>query len=57
MCLPCCLLVCRVASALVEAYEMVYQVLEDPTSGYMAHGGATGVKHTPMQVRTILGVL
>ena len=52
-----CWLLCRVASSLVEAYEMVYDVLEDPNSGYVAHGGAAGVKHTPMQVRTILGVL
>lgn len=51
--MPCC----RVASALVESYELVYSVLEDPTSGYAAQGGASGVKHTPGQVRTILGVL
>jgi hypothetical protein len=41
----------------VAAYEMVYSVLQDPASGYGAQGGAAGVKHTPLQVRTILGVV
>jgi conserved oligomeric Golgi complex subunit 6 len=46
-----------VASSLAEAYELVYSTLSDPGSGYPEAGGAAGVKHTPAQVRTILGVL
>lgn len=48
---------CRVAAALVAAYEAVYQLLDDPTAGYAEQGGSVVVKHTPTQVRTILGVL
>jgi hypothetical protein len=47
----------RVARSLVETYELVYAALEDPGSGYLAAGGAAGVKHSPAQVRTILGVM
>jgi hypothetical protein len=47
----------RVARSLVETYELVYSALEDPSSGYLAQGGAAGVKHSPAQVRTILGVI
>lgn len=49
--------VARVAKSLVDAYEMVYNVMDDPTSGYAEQGGSTAIKHTPAQVRTILGVL
>jgi len=47
----------RVALSLVDAYEQVYSLLDDPTAGYMEQGGTAMVKHTPAQVRTILGVL
>jgi len=46
----------RVASSLAEAYELVYATLGDPSSGYPEAGGTAGIKHTPAQVRTILGV-
>mmetsp|Transcript_20960 Transcript_20960/g.45865 ORF Transcript_20960/g.45865 Transcript_20960/m.45865 type:complete len:707 (+) Transcript_20960:171-2291(+) len=49
--------VSRVARSLVEAYEMVHSALDDPTSGYLEQGGSSAVKHSPAQVRTILGVL
>ncbi|GBF95228.1 hypothetical protein Rsub_07943 [Raphidocelis subcapitata] len=49
--------VARVASSLAEAYELVYSTLADPASGYVEAGGAAGVKHTPAQVRTVLGVV
>ncbi len=48
---------CRVAAALVDAYEQVYKLLDDPAAGYAELGGSSAVKHTPAQVRTILGVL
>jgi hypothetical protein len=51
----CC--ACRVANSLVSAYEAVYGLLDDPTAGYAEEGGSAVVKHTPAQVRTILGVL
>ena len=49
----------RVAHALAEAYEAVYQVLMDPQHGYSAAAAQASdvVKHTPLQVRTILGVV
>ena len=49
----------RVARALADAYEAVYQVLMDPQHGYEAAATQTSdaVKHTPLQVRTILGVV
>jgi hypothetical protein len=34
----------------------VYATLADPASGYAEGGGAAGIKHTPAQVRTVLGV-
>lgn len=49
--------VLRVGRSLVSTYELVYAALEDPASGYLASGGAAGVRHSPAQVRTILGVL
>lgn len=49
--------VCRVSNSLVSAYEAVYELLDDPTAGYAEQGGSAVVKHTPTQVRTILGVL
>jgi hypothetical protein len=51
------LCVCRVSNSLVSAYEAVYELLDDPTAGYAEQGGSAVVKHTPTQVRTILGVL
>lgn len=47
----------RVANSLVSAYEAVYNLLDDPTAGYAEQGGSAVVKHSPAQVRTILGVL
>jgi hypothetical protein len=49
--------VARVCRSLLECYEMVYNMIEDPRSGYLEQGGANVVKHTPAQVRTILGVV
>jgi len=47
----------RVARALADAYELAHATLDDPTAGYAEHGGAGALKHTPQQVRTILGVV
>uniref|UniRef100_A0A7S0RHC7 Conserved oligomeric Golgi complex subunit 6 n=1 Tax=Chlamydomonas leiostraca TaxID=1034604 RepID=A0A7S0RHC7_9CHLO len=47
----------RIARSLAEAYETAYGALDDPLSGYLAQGGSSAVKHTPAQVRTILGVI
>jgi conserved oligomeric Golgi complex subunit 6 len=47
----------RITRSLAEAYEAVYAALDDPLSGYLAQGGSSAVKHTPSQVRTILGVI
>ena len=49
----------RVAHALADAYEAVHQVLMDPQHGYemMSVETSDAVKHTPLQVRTILGVV
>ncbi|GAX74715.1 hypothetical protein CEUSTIGMA_g2163.t1 [Chlamydomonas eustigma] len=49
--------VSRVARYLYESFEFLYSVVDDPTSGYLEHGGTTSIKNTPMQVRTILGVV
>ncbi|PNW74161.1 hypothetical protein CHLRE_13g587750v5 [Chlamydomonas reinhardtii] len=49
--------VARVCRSLLECYELVYAAIEDPTNGYLEAGGAAAVKHTPAQVRTILGVI
>uniref|UniRef100_A0A383VY11 Conserved oligomeric Golgi complex subunit 6 n=1 Tax=Tetradesmus obliquus TaxID=3088 RepID=A0A383VY11_TETOB len=49
--------VARVASLLVAAYEQVHSLLDDPTAGYAEQGGSSSVKHSPAQVRTILGVI
>ncbi|KXZ42799.1 hypothetical protein GPECTOR_117g364 [Gonium pectorale] len=49
--------VSRVCRSLLECYELVYNVVEDPRSGYLEQGGASAIKHTPAQVRTILGVI
>ncbi|GFR52692.1 hypothetical protein Agub_g15319 [Astrephomene gubernaculifera] len=49
--------VSRVCRSLLESYELVYGTIEDPRSGYLEQGGAAAVKHTPAQVRTILGVI
>ena len=47
----------RVAHALADAYEAVYQVLMDPQHGYLASDSSDVIRHTPLQVRTILGVV
>jgi hypothetical protein len=47
----------RVSQQLAESYEAVYGVLEDPSAGYAEQGGVAAVKHSPEQVRTILGVI
>ena len=49
----------RVARALADAHEAVYQVLTDPQHGYEVANTNTSnaIKHTPLQVRTILGVV
>ncbi|KAJ9507813.1 hypothetical protein QJQ45_019281, partial [Haematococcus lacustris] len=47
----------RVGQALAEAFESVYAALDDPTTGYAEQGGSASVRHTPGQLRTILGVL
>ncbi|KAF6250612.1 component of oligomeric golgi complex 6 [Scenedesmus sp. NREL 46B-D3] len=49
--------VSRVASLLVAAYVQVHGLLDDPTAGYAEQGGSSAVKHSPAQVRTILGVI
>jgi hypothetical protein len=45
----------RVSSALVAAYEAVYELLDDPTAGYAEQGGSGAVKHTPQQVCVCVG--
>jgi len=49
--------VSRAARTLVDAYDALYQAVDDPTSGYLEQGGSSAIKHDPVQVRTILGVL
>ncbi len=49
--------VSRVCRSLLECYELVYSTIEDPRSGYQEQGGVSAVKHSPAQVRTILGVI
>jgi hypothetical protein len=49
--------VSRVARCLYESFEFLYSVVDDPTSGYLEQGGTASIKNTPMQVRTILGVV
>jgi conserved oligomeric Golgi complex subunit 6 len=46
----------RVLTALSDAYEEVYLALMAPESGYPAAEVGHVVKHTPAQVRTLLGV-
>lgn len=43
-------------TALADAYGEVYLALMDPESGYSAEQVAQAVRHTPAQVRTLLGV-
>ena len=48
----------RVARGLADAYESLYQILTDPQHGYTSAAEASdAVKHTPLHVRTILGVI
>lgn len=46
----------RVLAALADAYGEVHEALVDPGSGYPAAEVAAAVRHTPAQVRTLLGV-
>jgi hypothetical protein len=46
----------QVLAALADAYAAVHDALADPGSGYPAAEVARAVKHTPEQVRTLLGV-
>ena len=46
----------RSLTALADAYEQVYTTLMAPESGYPAAEVGYVVKHTPAQVRTLLGV-
>ena len=48
--------VARVAKSISEAYELLFNtVMNDPTSGY--EPSLASIKHSPIQVQTILGVL
>lgn len=49
--------VARVGKALVDAYELVWRAVDDPSCGYLEQGGVSAIKHTPAQVNTILGVV
>lgn len=46
----------KVLTALGMTYSSVYEALLDPTNGYKAAEVKTAVKHTPSQVKTLLGV-
>ena len=43
-----------VAKALLQAYELVYTALLDPSNGYM--DSKSMLRHTPDQMKTILGI-
>jgi hypothetical protein len=43
--------------SLVSLVSVCEDLLDDPTAGYAEQGGSAVVKHSPAQVRTILGVL
>ncbi|PRW32513.1 Conserved oligomeric Golgi complex subunit 6 isoform A [Chlorella sorokiniana] len=47
----------RVLQALADAYATVHTALNNPASGYPAAQVAEAVRHTPAQVRTLLGVV
>ncbi|KAI3423947.1 hypothetical protein D9Q98_009781 [Chlorella vulgaris] len=47
----------RVLQALADAYATVHAALLDPANGYPAAEVAEAVRHTPAQVRTLLGVV
>lgn len=50
--------VSRVAAALADAYQVVYDSLADPSCGYGEEAAASGaLKHTPEAIRTILGIV
>lgn len=47
-----------VATALAEAYQLVYDCLSDPVCGYSQHQGIeAALTHTPEEIRTILGIV
>ena len=47
--------VSSVAATLADAYQLVYDCVADPAYGYSKAVGA--VKHTPEEIRTILGIV
>ena len=47
----------RVLTALADSYAGVHEALLDPASGYPPDEVAAAVRHTPAQVRTLLGVV
>ena len=49
--------VVEVARSLGDAYAEVYGALMDPSSGYPEQEVLQAIKHTPQQVKTLLGVL
>lgn len=46
----------RVLGAVAGAYAEVHDALLDPASGYPAAGVRAAVKHSPAEIRTLLGV-
>ena len=47
----------QVAHALADAYETVHAAMAEPHNGYLADPLAgEALRHTPAQVRTILGI-
>lgn len=46
-----------VAQGIADRYQEVYQAVERRESGYAGQGGSKMIKHTPAQMRTILGVV
>jgi len=46
----------KVLTALGTTYSVIYEALLDPSNGYKAAEVKQAVKHTPSQVKTLLGV-
>ncbi len=44
----------RVATGIAEAHDVLYRVVSDQANGFSAAG--VSVRHSPAQIRTILGV-
>lgn len=47
--------VARTADLIAKAYESVHQAVMAPESGYADLQGSEILKHSPAQVRTVLG--